>query len=221
MIDAVGARRERERPCRRRDDEIAADLGEDARDALAARRFGVGEPFREALEARQPEGGDARVAVVVGEDEARGVHQLGVRVGRQVIGVALREAAHDLVHHAAAQGGVGVLAEHRQLFELEDVAGEDLVRVLQPGFDARDAHLARAQLQRRSRLGRADARQALRVIAHAGPAEPRLVGLQRVEHAEAGEQRLQPHQPARRHGRHAVDLLGAGDVDAARRRAAR
>ncbi len=70
MIDAVGARRERERPGRRRDDEIAADLGEDARNAVASRRLGVGEPLGEAFKARQPERGDARVAVVVGEDAA-------------------------------------------------------------------------------------------------------------------------------------------------------
>ena len=141
-------------------------------------------------------------------------HQLGARVGRQLVGEALREAAHDVVHDAAAQRRIGVGAEQRQLFELQDIAGEDLVRVLQPGFDARDAHLARAQLERRARLGRADARAALRVVAHARPAEPRLIGLQGVGDAEAGEQRLQPHQPARRHGRHAVDLLGARDVDA-------
>ena len=113
VIDAVGARREIEGPAGRRNDEVAADLGEDALDPVAARRLGLGEPLREALKARQPEGGDARVAVVVGEDRARDSHQLGVRIGRQPVGEALRKAAHDVVDDAAAQGRVGIGAEHR------------------------------------------------------------------------------------------------------------
>src|SRR6185437_16646921 len=106
--------------------------------------------------------------------------------GRQAIGKALHETAHYVVDDAAAQRRIGVGAEQRQLFELQDIAREDLVRVLQPGLDARDAHLARAQFERRTRLRRTDARAALRVVAHACPAEPRLIGLQGIGDVEAG-----------------------------------
>ncbi len=57
-------------------------------------------------------------------------------------------------------------------------------------------------------------RHVLYAIARARPAEPRRVGREPVRQPDSCQQSVEPHQPARRHGRHAVDLERTREHDA-------
>ena len=81
--------------------------------AGAPRALGVGEPFGEAVEARRPEGRDARRAGELLQPRLGEGDQLGADVLRQPVREALREAAERLVHDLAAQRRVGLAGRAR------------------------------------------------------------------------------------------------------------
>ena len=106
-------------------------------------------------------------------------------------------------------------------FELEDVAGVDRIGIAQPGLDLRHRQLARARGERRARRGRrqrpvvsAARRMPLggdlgRLGPTAAPSEP-----DRAQHG------VEPQQPARRHGRHALAAARRGSAPPPARRSA-
>ena len=71
--------------------------------ADAPRALRVGEPFGEAVEARRPEGRDARRSGQLLQPRLGQGDELGADVLRQPVREALREAAERLVHDLAAQ----------------------------------------------------------------------------------------------------------------------
>ena len=214
-IDAVGANAEAEASFHR-EVKLAVDFRRDLDDAAAPRRLGFGKPLGEAREARPPKRLDPRRAAKRGKVSVRARDQLGFDVVRQAVWMPKRKFVQGMMHDLAAHGVVGKLAERLQRLELQHIAGEDLIRVGDPPLDAGDAELARPCLDGRAGSWRIDRREGRRRVAGPRPLGEGLLGRDPWRGLRRLDQGVEPLQPARRHGRHAVDLDGAGEVERGR-----
>ena len=198
--------------------ELAAHLALQHLNAGAARGLACGEPLCEAGEARPPERRVFEVEAQLLRRFIQLAQQLRCGVFRQRLRVCLEEAMQGGVIEDAFVARVAGLIEAAQRVEAENVARIDGVRVGEPGLDGGDAQAARARV---ASGGRGRGRQAGSILSGvrcaADPIEPRAVGLQRIQLACSGRQRLDPRDPAARPGEAAILFLGPREDDARRR----
>ena len=129
-----------------RQHEAAGRLCKDGANAAAPLCLTIRKPFQKALQARQPEGGDARMTGIAFEHRARDLFEFGKRFGAaEPSERSIANSRQHLMHEAATQALIGRSAERRQRFELQDAAGEDRVGIGNPALDFRHAHLARTK----------------------------------------------------------------------------
>ncbi len=187
------------------------------RDAVGpARGLGQREPAGEALELRAPKGRDARCAADLRKERIGDRDQLALDIGRQIMRMAEREEMQRLVHDVAAQPRIGLGAERIEWVELEDVAGEDVVRIGEHALDAAHAQLARPRLDRRAGRGPLGRIELGHEVAHLRPVDERQRRIERGAQPRRIDQREQPLQPARGDRGHAVHFQRAGEIDGRR-----
>ena len=137
-LDAVGTADQAEDALAGRDRQLALDLDLGRRDLAAALALEIGEPGRDPLIARPPEGVGLRIIVERREMDAADANEFRVGILGQPIGMDLGEFADCGVDGAAAIGGTGRLVDSVELRQREDVLGIDGVGVAQPVLDLGD-----------------------------------------------------------------------------------
>ena len=216
-VDAVGARRQRERPGGR----SRARGCPPPRRGCARRRCGAPAPSRRTRprSARSAAPRRPRRAASPSSSASAALgdgHQLGARVGRQRLREAVarsgrarrarsgRAAPHRAGGRAAAAPPAAGCARRRWRRDWRSTSRSPSRSA---GADAAPA----AGLGSGARTGRAGPSSALRACAQASHGSPAPGA-----GAQARQQRLQAQQPARGHRRHAVDLGGAREIDLGR-----
>src|SRR3546814_1215186 len=98
---------------------------------------------------------------------------------------------------------------------MQKLASGKGIGIAHPGLDARDRELARSGGSRRAGQRRPDRHDLSRGIESCRPGlQFRLLVAQTVGEPQALAEGVDAPEPARRHGRSAVDPLGSGQVDA-------
>ena len=151
-LDAVGDAVQSKGALRQRNFDLAADLRDQRTDVGAPRRLPTGEPVRDPLETRPPEGARFGKIVEIGEMRPAKLDKFARGIGRKAILVALGEIADGVMDDGAALGRAGRKIDGIERRQAQNVFGIDGVGIAQPVFDVGDGKALRPR--RRRRLGR-------------------------------------------------------------------
>ena len=133
--------------------DLAANLGRDRCDVAAPRVLPIGEPARDAHEARPPERARLRIIVERGElVAAKRSSSLTGSAGKPAA-KSFGEVADRAVDDGAAIGGAGRRVDGVERREPQDVLGVDGVGIAQPVLDLGDREPRRPRGARRLRRG--------------------------------------------------------------------
>ena len=196
MLDAVGARAQREHARRRIGISSVPPISASSRRVSARRsRFEAGEPARDAQEARPPERlrvGKIRQRREMLLAELRSARR---RVVGQLVLELFGEVADRVVDHGAAVARAGRRVDRVERLAAENVPGVDRVGIAQPSLDLGDRERLRPRVARRLRLGPRDRLGALRRLverrapardsARRAPAPPSIASRPRPRRAAA------------------------------------
>ena len=180
---------------------------------MSPRRAGLpfGEPARDPLEARPPQGAGLRLLHQRREMLLADTTQLADDVGRQRVGVFPGKLAKRFVDCRAAIGCRQRHVDGIERVELENVAGVDGVGIAQPVLDRGDRELCRPRLARRPRLRLLDRLDLRGLVDRAGVMKIPVAGCLRAFPALLARDGFQPVEKARSDGRTASDLGRMGE----------
>ena len=147
----------------------------------------------------------------IGPKRSRPISQ---QLGLGVVGQAAADSAGRIRRAPRAppmpsSARPGSASSSSSAFEPQDVAGVDRVGIAQPGLDLGHRQPARPRGERRARLGRRQRPVVRRRRAARRPRRSRL-GSERAVEPDRAQHRVEPQQPARRHGRHPLAARRAG-----------
>ena len=147
--------------------------------------------------------------------------EVSERIGWQhARGMRLQELIERIVQGRAAIGGAEFGLQRIERLQPQDAPRIEAIGIAPPLLDARDREPGRPRFDRRPGLGPRPWLVIVRPVDRLGPGEPRSAAaldiLRRRPAALAivVEQRIEPRQPARRHGGRAALALGAGQQHA-------
>ena len=214
-VDAIRGRHRAEHAAGCDNVTAALHLARDKAGAGALLALVGDEPSGDALEARPPECPHARQRQQIAERLAAEIEHLLHRVGRSHIDAGTQEAVDRVVNDLATFPRVGIGIDRIERAQAQNVLRVYSVRVAHPGLDGRCCQSARALLH--GRLGSGRRQWFHRSWRHELllPVQPRRIGETDVV---AGQDGIEPVEPARRHGRSAIDLCGAREQHGGRRR---